>query len=133
MDSSRHNSSMPRAAAEQIPEGWGPDSFVFRAFDGQQARAGKPLVFQESVATYNQLHYHVLKRLAEALGISQEEAKQKYGLHSLRSGGTTAAHQAGVAPKLLQAHGGWKSEAVMQVYVAEAVDKKLSVSKAVGL
>ena len=113
--------------------GWGPESFLFRAFDGHQARAGQPVQFREEAATYSQMHYHVLKRVAALLGISVEAAKQKYGLHSLRSGGTTAAHQAGVEPRLLQAHGGWKSEAVMQVYIAERIDKKLAVSKAVGL
>jgi integrase len=95
--------------------GWAADSLLFRKWDGHKARAGKPVVFMEEAVSYQQMHYHITKRLAAHFGVSEAQTQQQFGLHSLRSGGATAAFQAGVDPKLLQAHGGWRSEQVMQV------------------
>ena len=53
----------------------------------------------------------------------------KYGLHSLRSGGTTAAAAAKVPHRLLKRHGGWHSEAI-SCYIQESLDNLLLPSDA---
>ena len=46
------------------------------------------------------------------------ESPQEYGLHSLRSGGVSAALQVpGVSGRLVQRHGGWRHIESMQGYV----------------
>ena len=53
----------------------------------------------------------------------------KYGLHSLRSGGVTAAAAEQVPHRLLKRHGGWRSEAI-NAYVEESLDNRMKASKA---
>jgi len=45
---------------------------------------------------------------------------KEYGLHSLRSGGTTAAAAAKVPQRLIKHHGGWRSDAV-NCYIQETL------------
>ena len=53
----------------------------------------------------------------------------KYGLHSLRAGGTTAAAAEKVPERLLKRHGGWRSEAIHN-YVEESLEHLLQPSRA---
>ena len=53
----------------------------------------------------------------------------QYGLHSLRSGGATAAAGAGINDRLFKRHGRWKSENAKDGYVKGSVDALLSVTK----
>ena len=65
----------------------------------------------------------------ESLGID----KCKFGSHSLRSGGATAADNAGVNDKLFKKHGRWRSENAKDGYVKEDLRSLLSVSKSLGI
>ena len=56
-----------------------------------------------------------------------------YGLHSLRSGGTTEAATWGIPERLIQRHGGWRSEVSMNMYIQETKNALLRVSKTLGL
>lgn len=60
------------------------------------------------------------------------EDPDKYGVHSLRSGGVSVAAAAGVPDRLIQRHGGWKSEAGMRCYFEESLPNLLLVSKSIG-
>ena len=53
--------------------------------------------------------------------------------HSLRAGGATAAAEAGVPDRLFQRHGRWRSEKAKDGYVKDSLEKRLSVSKKLGL
>ena len=53
--------------------------------------------------------------------------------HSLRSGGATAASNAGVPDRLLKRHGRWASESAKDGYVQDSSSSRLSVSKALGI
>lgn len=53
-----------------------------------------------------------------------------FGMHSLRTGGTTAAANAGVPNRR---HGRWKSETAKDSYIKDSVEKRLDVSKHLGL
>ena len=57
------------------------------------------------------------------------DAKQ-FGLHSLRSGGSTAAVNAGVPDRLFRRHGRWTPETDKDGYIKDSVKSLLSVSKA---
>lgn len=59
--------------------------------------------------------------------------KKKFGLHSLRSGGATAAAAAGVNDRIFKKHGRWKSETAKDGYVREKLSEKLSVSSNLGI
>lgn len=56
-----------------------------------------------------------------------------FGLHSLRSGGATAAASNGITDRLFKKHGRWKSEKAKDGYVQENLLEKLSVSKKLGI
>ena len=51
------------------------------------------------------------------------------GTHSLRSGGATAAANAGVPDRLFKRHGRWASESAKDGYVQDSLSSRLSVSK----
>ena len=56
-----------------------------------------------------------------------------FGLHSLRSGGATAAANMGVPDRLFKKHGRWKSEQVKDGYIKDDVHSLLLVSKCLGV
>ena len=56
---------------------------------------------------------------------------KQYSVHSLRSGGASAATALGVPDRLFQRHlGGWRSEAAKNNYLKETLDSLLLVTKA---
>ena len=58
--------------------------------------------------------------------------KDAYGLHSLRSGGASAAAALGVPDRLFQRHGGWHSEKSRNNYLEESLDSLLLVSRTIN-
>ena len=57
----------------------------------------------------------------------------KIAVHSLRSGGATAAANAGVKDRMFKRHGRWVSENTKDGYVKDNLDSMLSVSKSLGI
>ena len=55
-----------------------------------------------------------------------------YGLHSLRSGGASAAANFGVNDRLIMKHGRWKSVGIKNRYISEDLDSLLFVSRNLG-
>ena len=70
--------------------------------------------------------HHILKAMLEQMGV---DAK-KYGSHSCRRGGCTAAAAKHIQERLLMRHGNWKSSAVHD-YIMEPMEDLLSVSLAI--
>ena len=60
-------------------------------------------------------------------------ASRLFGLHSLRSGGATAAANAGVNDRLFKRHGRWRTDKAKGGYVKDNLDVLLSVSKSLEL
>lgn len=57
----------------------------------------------------------------------------KISLHSLRSGGASAAANAGIPDRLFKRHGRWSSETAKDIYVKDNMDSLLSVSRSLGI
>ena len=53
-------------------------------------------------------------------------------MHSLCSGGASAAAKAGVPGRLFQQHRRWKSELAKDNYVEDSEENRLSVSRRIG-
>lgn len=58
-----------------------------------------------------------------------------YGLHSLRSGGATAAVSTNryISERLLKLHGRWKSDVAKDMYILEPVESRLEISRSLNL
>ena len=56
-----------------------------------------------------------------------------FGMHSLRAGGATAAANCGVQDRLFKRHGRWKSESAKDGYVKDSLQRRLEVSKSLGI
>ena len=63
----------------------------------------------------------IIREALSSIGINMNN----YGLHSLRSGGTSAAYKGGVPDRLFKVHGRWKSENAKYGYVCEDLDKTI--------
>ena len=99
--------------------------FLFRPLikskKGECLRAGGPLGY----STLREL----FKKKMRDLGYPTENL----GIHSLRAGGATAAANAGVPDRLFKRHGRWRSENAKDGYVEDTLEKRLSVSRQLGL
>jgi integrase len=78
--------------------------------------------------SYTRVREIILSALEE-IGLD----KKNFGLHSLRSGGATAATAADINDRILKKHGRWKSDKAKDGYVKENLFEKLSVSKNLGI
>ena len=59
--------------------------------------------------------------------------KSHYSLHSLRSGGASAAANNNVPDRLIGKHGRWKSNKSRNTYIKDSVSKRLVASSSLGL
>ena len=60
-------------------------------------------------------------------------ARENFGLHSLRSGGVSAAANNGISDRLISKQGRWSSKKARNGYIKDSVDKRLTVSNTLGL
>ena len=93
------------------------------------------------------VHTKTGERLRESGGLSYSRLREllsdriqglgmdpkQFGMHSLRAGGATAAANAGVPDRLFKRHGRWRSESAKDGYVKDSVERRLSVSKSLGI
>ena len=68
----------------------------------------------------------------EKMKLNKGEDKN-YGMHSLRSGGASAAAQNGVSDRLISKQGRWSSETARNGYIQDDVKTRLKVSLSLGL
>lgn len=97
----------------------------------------RPLTFCKSTNTYKlrkgTLSYTAAREiLLNTLKDFGLDAKQ-FGLHSLRSGGATAAASANVEDRLFKKHGRWKTDKAKDGYVKENINQRLIVTKNLGI
>ena len=101
------------------------DKFLFRGListkQGYQLRPSGGL-------SYSRVRELLLEKLKE-VGLNPKE----FGLHSLRSGGATAAANAGVPDCLFKRHGKWLFKNAKDGYVKDKLEDRLSVTRNIGL
>ena len=102
-----------------------PGKFLFRGL--VNTKTGARLRPCGSLS-YTRVRELVLEKLA-LLGLD----KSKFGLHSLRSGGASAAANAGVPDRWFKRHGRWRSENAKDGYVKDKLESRLEVSRRLGL
>ncbi|KAK3104500.1 hypothetical protein FSP39_003510 [Pinctada imbricata] len=103
------------------------DNYLFRQVSFCRS-SGSYVLRKSGKLSYTRVRELLLEKLS-ALGMEAS----KFGLHSLRSGGATAAANAGVPDRLFKKHGRWKSEKAKDGYVRENVNTALSVSMQIGI
>ena len=104
------------------------DEFIFRNISFMKKDNSYKLRSLNRPLCYTRAREILLSAL-ESLGLN----KKLFGLHSLRSGGATAAADAGINDRVFKKHGRWKSETAKDGYVRENLIQKLSVSKHLGI
>ena len=101
------------------------DKFLFRGL--MTTKKGSRLRSTGGLS-YTRAQEVVLDMLA-AIGLD----KKQFGLHSLRSGGASAAANAGVPDRFFKRHGRWRSENAKDGYVKDSLEERLKVSRNLGL
>ena len=102
------------------------EKFIFRQIC--HSKQGFKLKNLDKPISYTTVRDIVLTNL-KTIGLD----KTQFGLHSLRSGGATAAANFGINDRLFQKHGRWRSEKVKNGYIHENLRALLSVCKNLGL
>ena len=102
------------------------NGYIFRGL----GKRGKSFRLREKDVhiSYTTVRENVLDALNK-IGLNSK----KFGLHSLRAGGATAASNLGISNHLFQKHGWWKSERVKNGCVHENILVLLQVTKNLGL
>ena len=57
----------------------------------------------------------------------------RYGTHSLRAGGATAAANNGTSDRMLKVHGRWKTDSSKDRYVQDSIHRRLKITLNLGL
>ena len=103
-----------------------PDGYIFcrlhKTKKGHNVDHSHPITYETARKTF-------LDHLSQAL----PEDLKLYGLHSLRSGGASAAANNDVSDRLIGKHGRWSSNSSRDRYVKDSNVKRLRVSQSLGL
>ena len=106
----------------------GSDQYIFRSLSFRKSINEHVLCNTNKPLSYTRAREILLDALSQ-IGLN----KTQFGLHSLRSGGASAAASNLVPERLLKAHGRWRSEKAKDGYIKETISNKLSVSRKLGL
>ncbi|XP_063404577.1 uncharacterized protein LOC134688040 [Mytilus trossulus] len=101
------------------------DKYLFRPLYKSKNKSG--LIQVNKPISYSTARECILKRLKLVA------PELNLGLHSLRSGGATAAANSDVNERCWKRHGRWKSDSCKDGYVADSIENRLKVSKKLGL
>lgn len=101
------------------------DDFLFK----QVCRSGDvcKLIFKKKPISYTAAREIVKKRFCAILTVNN------IGLHSLRAGGASMASSGGANERCLKRHGRWKGDVCKDGYVKDSLEKRLSVTKLLGI
>ena len=100
--------------------------YVFRNFSYKKGSV--VLQDNDKKMTYTRVR-EIVKQKFMSIGLDT----QCYTLHSLRSGGASAAARNNVPDRLFQRHGRWRTESIKNSYVEESTNNLLLVSQNLGL
>ena len=74
--------------------------------------------------SYGSLSYPRARETVLAMLTAIGLDKKQFGLHSLRSGGASAAANSRIADRFFKRNGRWRSENTKDVYVKESLDER---------
>lgn len=101
------------------------DHFLFKSVF--KSKEGLKLIYKNKKLSYTRARECMLSKLKSVMG------NVNIGLHSLRSGGATAAANSNVNERCWKKHGRWASDSSKDGYVKDSLESRLSVSKNLGL
>ena len=67
------------------------------------------------------------------LGMEKSNTFGNYSLHSLRSGGASAAAENNVNERLISKHGRWASDRARNMYIRDSIKNRLDITKKLGI
>ena len=102
------------------------ESYLFKPL--LQSKGVHSVVKKDKQLSYTRARECIVKKLElVAPGL-------KLGTHTLRaSGATSAANMAGISDRCIKRHGRWKSDQAKDGYISDSIEKKLMVTKCLGL
>ena len=102
------------------------DNYIFRPL--LKSRTGHKLVLVNKPLRYSTKRDHFKAPFKDIVpDIS------RFGTHSLRARGASAAANAGVNDRLFQRHGRWKTASAKNGYVDDNLESRLTVPKMLGI
>ena len=117
--------SMMRRYFEEAKINSDSEDFLFKPIFRSRDKCA--LIKKNKPLSYTRTRECLISRLKEVVG------DLDIGLHSLRSGGATAAANSGVNDRCWKRHGRWKSDNSKDGYVADSLDSRLSVSRSLNM
>ena len=99
--------------------------FVFRPIF--RSKDNCKLIYKNKKISYSAARNNIIPLIKSVVG------EVDIGLHSLRSGGATVAANSDVDDRCLKRHGRWKTDSSKDGYIVDSVEKRLLVSKSLGL
>lgn len=85
------------------------------------------LIYKNKKVSYCAARNNILSLIKSVVG------NVNIGLHSLRAGEANVAANSSLDERCLKRHGRWKSESAKDGYIVDSVEKRLRVSKSLGL
>lgn len=104
------------------------DEYIFRAVSFFKSKNSYKLISSNRPLSYTRARELLLHSLT-AIGLNCNQ----FCMHSLRSGGATAAACNGVADRLIKEHGRWRTDFAKDGYIKDPVGVQLSVSSSLGI
>lgn len=104
------------------------DEFIFRNMQFYKSSDTYRLRPENKPLSYSNCR-DILKKKLKQIGVDCT----KFGLHSFRAGGASAAANANVNDRMFKRHGRWVSENAKDGYVSDSLEKRLSVTLNLGL
>ena len=104
------------------------EKYIFRAVNFCKSENDYKIKSSDCSLSYSTVQ-DTIKDLLRKIGLDAV----KFGVHSLRSGGATAAAASGVSDRLFKRHGRWKSDLAKDGYVKPYLSEQLQVTLGLGL
>lgn len=104
------------------------EDFIFRAIRYFKSKNVYKLINVNRSLSYTRARELLINCLT-VLGLDSS----KFCLHSLRSGGTTAAAANNISDRLIKEHGRWKTDFSKDGYIQDTISNQLSVSANLGI
>ena len=100
---------------------------------GSSKQLFRPINAKSQTLKEGKLSYSAVREIVLGMLKHVVADTSRFGVHSLRAGGATAAANGGVHDRHFKRHGRWKSELAKDGYVKDSLDSRLSVSQQLGL